>query len=182
MSTQLELLPCPFCGGPAQIEAIETALDVTRYSVGCNDGEGDCLCQGYQSLTTFARRIDAAKAWNTRSAPAQAAPSPEAADSEAVVTDRSIILGLFNPMPDKHASGCLAHQNGPCICGYAEVAGKYLWALREAKKIASSNYGKAEVDASRRLDEPHELVEVAATFSPDAAAQLPQDGGGAANG
>jgi hypothetical protein len=77
-----------------------------------------------------------------------------------------IILGLFNPMPDKHASGCLANERGPCICGYADVAGKYLWALREAKKIAAENFGKQEVEGAGRLREPHELVEAAATAAP----------------
>ena len=84
--------------------------------------------------------------------------APEAADAGL---ERSIILALFNPMPDKHADGCLSRQNGPCQCGYAEVAGKYLWALREAKAIAADCYGKAEVDASRRLEEPREMVEAA---------------------
>lgn len=79
---------------------------------------------------------------------------------------RQIILGLFNPMPDGHGKGCLhndphIHPRGPCICGYAEVAGKYLWALREAKKIASEHFGKKEVEASCRLKEPPQLVEVA---------------------
>jgi hypothetical protein len=79
-----------------------------------------------------------------------------------------IIVGLFNPMPDGHEKGCLhndphIHPRGPCICRYGEVAGEYLWALREAKKIATEHFGKAAVEASRRLEEPHEMVEAAAT-------------------
>lgn len=69
-----------------------------------------------------------------------------------------IILGLFNPLPDGHPKGCLANENGPCQCGYSEVAGKYLWALREAKKIAGEHYGKVEVEAAPRLKEPREML------------------------
>lgn len=76
---------------------------------------------------------------------------------------RRIILGLFNPMPDRHKSGCLSLENGPCQCGYAEVASRYLWALREAKKIASNEYGAKPVEDAPRLREPPELLEVAAT-------------------
>lgn len=77
-----------------------------------------------------------------------------------------IVLGLFNPMPDKHADGCLYHDphihpRGPCTCGYAKVAGEYLWALREAKKLAAGKFGAAEVDGSRRLKAPPDLVEAA---------------------
>lgn len=75
---------------------------------------------------------------------------------------RRIILGLFNPMPDKHTKGCLANERGPCICGYSRVAGEYLWALREAKKIAAEQFGERDVLDSRRLEEPRPLVEAAA--------------------
>lgn len=79
---------------------------------------------------------------------------------------RRIILGLFNPLPDGHKSGCLVNDphispRGPCICGYAEVAGEYLWALREAKKIAADRFGKDEVDNAPRLKEPQKLIEAA---------------------
>lgn len=79
---------------------------------------------------------------------------------------RRIILGLFNPMPDRHKDGCLVNDphikpRGPCICGYAEVAGEYLWALREAKKIAAKEFGKREVAEAHRLKDPPELVEAA---------------------
>lgn len=77
---------------------------------------------------------------------------------------RRIILGLFNPMPAGHEKGCLyndphIHPRGPCICRYSEVAGEYLWALREAKKIAAEAFTKEAVESSRRLKEPAELVE-----------------------
>lgn len=72
---------------------------------------------------------------------------------------RRIINGLMNPMPDGHAKGCLSRERGPCQCGYAEVAGEYLWALREAKKIAAEKFGSDKVDGCARLIEPATLVE-----------------------
>lgn len=80
---------------------------------------------------------------------------------------RRIILALMNPMPDRHKDGCLVHDHhihprGPCICGYAEVAGEYLWALREGKKIAAAHFGESAVQDAPRLKEPTELVEAAA--------------------
>lgn len=75
---------------------------------------------------------------------------------------RRIILGLFNPTPDHHLKGCLANERGPCICGYSQVAGEYLWALREAKKIAAEHYDTKEVETASRLREPPALVEAAA--------------------
>lgn len=80
---------------------------------------------------------------------------------------RRIILGLFNPTPDGHKAGCLVndphiHPQGPCICGYAEVAGEYLWALREARKIAAGAFGKERVETSKRLADPPEFIEAAA--------------------
>jgi hypothetical protein len=70
-------------------------------------------------------------------------------------------------MPDGHKSGCLVNDphikpHGPCICGYAEAAGEYLWALREAKKIAAERFGKDEVNNAPRLKEPQKLIEAAA--------------------
>lgn len=90
---------------------------------------------------------------------------------------RRIILGLFDPMPDGHPKGCLANENGPCQCGYAEVAGKYLWALREAKKIAAEHYGHDKVDANARMNEPQALVEAAQSGAPaQAAPEVDVDG------
>lgn len=86
--------------------------------------------------------------------------------ASAEVHLRRIIISLFNPIPDRHKEGCLhndphIHPRGPCICGYSEAASEYLWALREAKKIAAEHYGAKEVEAAMRLKEPPELVEVA---------------------
>jgi hypothetical protein len=77
-----------------------------------------------------------------------------------------IILRLFNPMPDGHKKGCLVdgphiHPRGPCICGYSQVAGEYLWALREAKKIAAAHYSAKAVEDCRRLKEHPDLVAAA---------------------
>ena len=61
------------------------------------------------------------------------------------MTDREIILALFNPRT-KHADGCLVFDRhikpqGPCICGFAEVVGAYNAAIREAHKISEAHYG-----------------------------------------
>jgi hypothetical protein len=48
------------------MEEIENSIyGGARFSVGCAT-EDEATCMGYQSLTSFARRGDAAKAWNTR--------------------------------------------------------------------------------------------------------------------
>lgn len=72
--SQIVLLPCPFCGGEAVMEEIEEKIFGTvRFSVGCAT-EDEATCMGYQSLTSFSRRCDAASAWNTRALPAQGEP------------------------------------------------------------------------------------------------------------
>jgi hypothetical protein len=59
------LLPCPFCGGPAMFEDItSTKFDRTTWSVGCGNGDEDCI--GYQMLAHFSRKSEAAEAWNKR--------------------------------------------------------------------------------------------------------------------
>lgn len=65
-----ELLPCPFCGGEAEIEEISEENSHTGtagYAAGCANSE----CLVYQTFDKFALRKDAVKAWNTR------APSPD---------------------------------------------------------------------------------------------------------
>lgn len=75
LSPPLDLSPCPFCGGEAVLEEDRgRATDEVRWSVGCKANEAACM--GYQSLTTYARRTEAIKAWNTRS------PTPPSADAE----------------------------------------------------------------------------------------------------
>lgn len=64
------LLPCPWCKGAASIEEISSKIslgDKVSFSPGCST-EG---CLGYQCFQTFARRLDAAKAWNTRAVSAK---------------------------------------------------------------------------------------------------------------
>jgi len=59
------MLPCPFCGGEAEVEEIGEPGGSVRFSVGCTDThEADCM--GFQSHTTFARRGYAIAAWNRR--------------------------------------------------------------------------------------------------------------------
>lgn len=137
----LELKPCPFCGKAPKWNS-RPASDIGQVfcaSVGC-----------FGPKTTALSKVDSAHQWNTRA---------EAAGEQHL---QKIILGLFNPMPDQHAKGCLTNENGPCICGYSEVAGRYLWALREAKKIAAEHYGYDKVVKAQRLQEPPALVEAAA--------------------
>jgi len=68
------LLPCPFCGGPASTEHFEGALKGWRWSVGCSDhrieadegGSVERVCYGFQSMTSFATKAEAIAAWNRR--------------------------------------------------------------------------------------------------------------------
>lgn len=59
-----ELLPCPFCGGEATFEQVGSRAlrEGCAWSVGCVEEE----CHGYQSVTTYARKCEAATGWNTR--------------------------------------------------------------------------------------------------------------------
>lgn len=61
------LLPCPFCGHRAILEEVESkSVGISAWTVGCVEQDGEIECMGYQSLTTFSRKIEAVKAWNTR--------------------------------------------------------------------------------------------------------------------
>ncbi len=61
LTAPIALLPCPFCGGPADIELVESLGD-TRKVAGCNTE----FCQGYQSAHSFATYREAVAAWNKR--------------------------------------------------------------------------------------------------------------------
>lgn len=65
-----DLKVCPWCSGPADFEEIGGKDGAgASFTVGCHDGDGSSVCFGYQSLTQFARKSDAATAWNRRSGP-----------------------------------------------------------------------------------------------------------------
>jgi hypothetical protein len=68
---KVELAPCPFCGGPAELE--ET--DAGGWSVGCEEKALSVhYCMGYQSLTSFATKREAVAAWNMRRPPYRGEP------------------------------------------------------------------------------------------------------------
>lgn len=71
MEEKLKLLPCPFCGGPADFESVEAGHSVAigsgTWSVGCQNVQEDCI--GYMLMAKFARKVEAAEAWNKRPAP-----------------------------------------------------------------------------------------------------------------
>ena len=73
-----ELLACPFCGGEAAFEQIGSRVlaEGCAWSVGCENEQ----CLGFQSVTTYARKAEAASAWNTR-----AALQPQATTSDEVI-------------------------------------------------------------------------------------------------
>jgi hypothetical protein len=67
-ATGLPVLPCPFCGGPAEVEewpAASVDWKKVSFSVSCV-AENDGPCPGYGSVTRFSRRGDAVAAWNRR--------------------------------------------------------------------------------------------------------------------
>lgn len=63
-----QLLPCPFCGGPATFEECAQGSSVKvnscTWSVGCANTEVDCIA--YQMTASFNRKSEAAEAWNKR--------------------------------------------------------------------------------------------------------------------
>ena len=91
-----ELLPCPFCGGPALIENVKgKAVDELRRSAGCDNEE----CHGYMSMQTYPRIADAVKAWNTRHPePAQAQVSDAEVEAACVAAYSACDMGSFPAM------------------------------------------------------------------------------------
>lgn len=69
-----ELLPCPFCGSPAELERYETPAGDWAWSVCCIDRQSDAdapvatemTCYAFQSSTRFDTAVEAAAAWNHR--------------------------------------------------------------------------------------------------------------------
>lgn len=85
MSKKEELLPCPWCGKGASVEEYSQPMrGEIVFSCGCDTEE----CLGFQSLTSFDRRIDAIKAWNTR-------PTPPVTDE---MVDRAALAFLNHPV------------------------------------------------------------------------------------
>src|SRR5208282_4525090 len=91
-----ELLPCPFCG----TEEIHEENTEGQHSVGCRNQQ----CFGYQSLTTFARRGDAIKAWNTR-------PNDIIQDLETEVRERDALKQSLADALARGAENCLEWQD-----------------------------------------------------------------------
>jgi hypothetical protein len=93
---EFDLKPCPWCGGPADIEEIGGKDGAgASFSVGCHDGDGEAVCFGFQSLTSFSRKSDAVKAWNTRA-------KAEALNASKNVAKASEILAAYDagkPLP-----------------------------------------------------------------------------------
>jgi hypothetical protein len=70
----MNLLSCPFCGAEAAMEEYPAlplkdskgqTIERVQFSVGCNSTTEES-CMGYQSLTMFNTREEAAAAWNKR--------------------------------------------------------------------------------------------------------------------
>ena len=66
--TKMEILPCPFCGGKADIDEVSAASSNPRgvaFAVTCIADNED-PCPGYAGFASWSRRSDAIKAWNKR--------------------------------------------------------------------------------------------------------------------
>ena len=59
-----ELKPCPFCNGDAAFEHTETGFKPT-WHVYCRDTNNECP-MAYSNTIGYARRVEAATAWNRR--------------------------------------------------------------------------------------------------------------------
>ena len=63
MTQEAQLKACPFCGGEAEIDEIEGGIGALFFA-SCKDG--DCCGYHIDPWVKYARRIEAATAWNTR--------------------------------------------------------------------------------------------------------------------
>ena len=111
-----QLLSCPFCGGEASVEEVEIFHDSTEFTAGC----GTEHCMGRQSMTLFARRSDAVKAWNMRSG------RKPSADVIKKIVDKFLAW----PLPDSvNADPCASMPN------YPHRSGTNLLTATEAEKM-----------------------------------------------
>lgn len=60
-----ELLPCPFCGSDAGLEHDNIGM-LPAWRVYCCDVKDDPCPMGYANTIGYARRVEAATAWNKR--------------------------------------------------------------------------------------------------------------------
>ncbi len=73
-----ELLPCPFCGGDAELDQMpdDGSLQALRWAVGCIDD----YCNGFRMPYRHSRKAGAIEAWNRRAAAPQPAEDDDIAD------------------------------------------------------------------------------------------------------
>lgn len=74
-----KLLPCPHCGGKAELHTNRIAEDVVQVFVMCSA----CLATTDNFEDTYAPTADAIAAWNRRASPSQVAPQPQAGEPVA---------------------------------------------------------------------------------------------------
>lgn len=63
-----ELLPCPFCGGEAEVWSHHYEKDITLWQVRCSirPYEVETACYASESFISFDTEEEAIEAWNTR--------------------------------------------------------------------------------------------------------------------
>jgi hypothetical protein len=75
-----ELKRCPFCGGEAEYEEVKDGGGLAWWTVGCklkvSEHDEDDSCCGYQSTKVYARKSEAATAWNKRYSGLETSPEP----------------------------------------------------------------------------------------------------------
>lgn len=63
--TNVDLKPCPFCGGAARVDHGEIPrTGVNVWKIGCGNEEVDCIAT--EMVSSYSRRAEAAAAWNKR--------------------------------------------------------------------------------------------------------------------
>lgn len=76
-----ELKRCPFCGGEAEYEEVKDGGGLVWWTVGCklkvSEHDEDDSCCGYQSTKVYARKSEAAHAWNKRYSGLETGTAPQ---------------------------------------------------------------------------------------------------------